>query len=68
MGKVTFHMTMSLDGFVAGRNDSPELPLGEGGEQLFTWYFNGDVEIPTQDGRMVLKVSPQSAEVLSRTC
>jgi hypothetical protein len=28
MGKVTFNMTMSLDGFVAGPNDGPENGLG----------------------------------------
>jgi dihydrofolate reductase len=30
---------MSLDGFVAGPNDGPELPLGEGGERLHEWVF-----------------------------
>ena len=39
MGKVVFDMTASLDGFVAGRNDSVELPMGEGGLRLFDWYF-----------------------------
>ncbi|HEX5809989.1 MAG TPA: dihydrofolate reductase family protein, partial [Anaerolineales bacterium] len=33
--------------------------------QLFTWYFSGDTEIPISDGNMVLKVSPQSAEILN---
>lgn len=32
MGKVIFNMTTSLDGFVAGPNNSPEQGLGEGGE------------------------------------
>jgi dihydrofolate reductase len=65
MGKVVFNMTMSLDGFVAGPNDGPENGLGDGGEQLFTWYFSGDTEIPISDGNMVLKVSPQSAKILN---
>ena len=30
---------MSLDGFVAGPNDGPELGLGEGGERLHEWVF-----------------------------
>jgi dihydrofolate reductase len=64
MGKVVFNMTMSLDGFVAGPNDGPENGLGDGGEVLFNWYFSGDNEIPISDGNMVLKVSPQSAEIL----
>ena len=36
MGKVIVQLSMSLDGFVAGPNDSPELPLGEGGDRLFS--------------------------------
>lgn len=65
MGKVSFNMTMSLDGFVAGPNDSPENGLGDGGDGLFTWYFGGDTEVPISDGNMVLRVSKQSAELLN---
>jgi dihydrofolate reductase len=64
MGKVVFNMTMSLDGFVAGPNDGPANGLGDGGGQLFEWYFAGDTEIPISDGQMVLKVSAKSAELL----
>ena len=64
MGKVTFNMTMSLDGFVAGPNDSPENGLGDGGEGLFTWYFSGDTEVFMSEGVPPLKVSKQSAEVM----
>lgn len=64
MGKVVFNMTMSLDGFVAGPNDSPENGLGDGGEALFNWYFSGDTEILLSEGTPVLKVSQQSAELL----
>jgi dihydrofolate reductase len=35
--KVKFQIAMSLDGFVAGPNQSEENPLGEGGEQLHEW-------------------------------
>jgi dihydrofolate reductase len=34
---VTFEITMSLDGFVAGPNQTLEEPLGRGGEQLHDW-------------------------------
>jgi dihydrofolate reductase len=64
MAKVIFNMTVSLDGFVAGPNDSPQNGLGDGGDALFHWYFSGDTEVPISDGQMVLKVSPQSAEIL----
>ena len=63
MGKVTFNMTMSLDGFVAGPNDGPGNGLGDGGDRLFKWYFSGNTEIRVP-GSPVLKVSSQSAELL----
>ena len=37
MGKLRFQISMSLDGFVAGPNQSEENPLGEGGMQLHEW-------------------------------
>ena len=64
MGKVTFNMTMSLDGFVAGPNDGPENGLGDGGDGLFTWYFSGDTEVFMSEGVPPLKVSKHSAEIL----
>lgn len=39
MTKLTLDITMSLDGFVAGPNQTVEQPLGEGGEQLHEWIF-----------------------------
>lgn len=64
MGKVVFNMTVSLDGFVAGLNDSPEEGLGDGGDALFNWYFSGDTEILLSEGTPPLKVSAQSAALL----
>lgn len=37
MSKVRVHISTSLDGFVAGPNQSMENPLGEGGERLHDW-------------------------------
>jgi hypothetical protein len=37
MSKLRCHISMSLDGFVAGPNQSEENPLGEGGERLHDW-------------------------------
>jgi dihydrofolate reductase len=39
MSKVRCNITMSIDGYVAGPNQSLEVPLGEGGEELHTWMF-----------------------------
>lgn len=37
MSNLTSDISMSLDGFIAGPNQSPEHPLGEGGEGLHEW-------------------------------
>jgi len=37
MSKLRFEISISVDGFVAGPNQSEEQPLGEGGEQLHEW-------------------------------
>jgi dihydrofolate reductase len=39
MSKLRFTITMSLDGFVAGPDQSEENPLGVGGMELHTWMF-----------------------------
>ena len=39
MSRLRFEISMSLDGFVAGPNQSEENPLGEGGMQLHEWAF-----------------------------
>jgi dihydrofolate reductase len=67
MGKVVFNITMSLDSFVAGPNDSPENGLGDGGEALFKWYFSGDTEVKISEGTPVLKVSKKSAKLLKES-
>jgi dihydrofolate reductase len=60
MSKVVALMSMSLDGFVADRND--------GVAEVFDWYFNsGDVEFHTGGADpMTFKVSAPSAEHLRR--
>jgi dihydrofolate reductase len=37
MSNVRVHISTSLDGYVAGPNQSMENPLGEGGEELHDW-------------------------------
>jgi dihydrofolate reductase len=39
MGVVTCQISISLDGFVAGPNQSSENPIGEGGMRLHDWVF-----------------------------
>jgi dihydrofolate reductase len=64
MGKVIFANSVSLDGFIAGPNDSPENGLGDGGEALFAWYNNGDTNMPLPGTDMVFRVSRASADML----
>ncbi|HZO58808.1 MAG TPA: dihydrofolate reductase family protein [Solirubrobacterales bacterium] len=40
MGKVTFDLSMSLDGFITGPDDNPQQGLGEGGERLHEWIYD----------------------------
>ncbi|MBB2944547.1 dihydrofolate reductase [Actinoplanes lutulentus] len=56
MGKVVSALSMSLDGFVADEHGG----VGE----LFGWYQNGDVEIPSADPRWTFHVTEASARFL----
>ena len=40
MGNVVIDMSMSLDGYIAAPNDSPEQGLGEDGMRLHNWAFD----------------------------
>ena len=39
MARLTCDLSMSLDGYVAGPNQTLEQPLGKGGERLHEWAF-----------------------------
>ena len=67
MGKVVLNISMSLDGYVAGPNDSPENGLGDGGEALFAWYFSGDTPFQMAGDVPAFKVSRVSAEYLEKS-
>jgi dihydrofolate reductase len=41
MGKVIAGITTSVDGYVAGPDDGPQVGLGNGGERLHYWVFGG---------------------------
>jgi dihydrofolate reductase len=60
MGKVSAGATMSLDGFIAGPEDS-------GFDLLFKWYGAGDIEVPFPTGSMPpARVSAATADLLRR--
>jgi dihydrofolate reductase len=56
MGDVVVDLTMSLDGFIAGSDDGPGLPLGRGGERLFTWMSAGP-----ESNRLEPRLAPPDA-------
>jgi dihydrofolate reductase len=41
MSSTVLYMSMSLDGFIAGPNERPDNPLGDGGDRLHQWVFPG---------------------------
>src|ERR1051325_9724940 len=63
MGKVVFDITSSLDGFVAGPNDSPDLPMGEGGLRLFDWFFS-DSQSPRSGENIDSEIFDQAAQAV----
>lgn len=38
-GRLRFHISMSLDGYIAGPNQTVDNPLGDDGERLHEWAF-----------------------------
>jgi dihydrofolate reductase len=52
MARVTCHMSMSLDGFVAGPDQTRDDPLGRGGMALHQWHFDADEPGRDIDARM----------------
>jgi hypothetical protein len=74
MANVLVALTMSLDGFIAGANDTRENPLGDGGMHLFDWYFDGDTPIQHYEGAANrglrvprFKLFKSSADVFQKT-
>jgi dihydrofolate reductase len=73
MGATVLFMSMSLDGFVAGPNASPENGLGDGGHRLHEWLMTGgelDLEgvrgSGTVNGRILDEVMATGAVVAGR--
>jgi dihydrofolate reductase len=61
MSKAVINLTMSLDGFVAGPNISPEQPLGEGGIRLHDWFFGAATE---RDNALINELVEASGAVI----
>lgn len=61
MGKVIVDIAMSLDGFIAGTNVSPQLPMGDNGLRLHDWIFDKKTDI---DANMIKEVMETSGAVI----
>ena len=44
MSSTVLYMSMSLDGFIAGPNESPDNALGDGGHRLHEWALGTDAD------------------------
>jgi len=49
MGDVVVGLSISVDGFIAGPNDGPGNPLGDGGARLFDWWTAGSEALGSDD-------------------
>jgi len=61
MSATVLYMSMSLDGFVAGPNESLDNGLGDGGERLHEWIFAGP---PTGHGGVPGRPAGVDGEVM----
>ena len=65
MTDTTCHMSMSLDGFVAGPNQSRENPLGIGGREIHEWHLREPLHDADAQARDML-LRPRGAYVMGR--
>src|SRR6478735_5098075 len=57
MSRIFAQTTMSLDGFAAGPDDSPEHPLGVGGMALHDWMFQSPTQADRETAASLLATS-----------
>src|SRR4051794_14757074 len=67
MSQVTCHMSISLDGFVAGPDQSADNPIGIGGMELHQWHLppdeiRNDADVAMRDALL----APKGAYVMGR--
>ncbi|WP_129667261.1 dihydrofolate reductase family protein [Phytoactinopolyspora endophytica] len=62
MSSTVLYMSMSLDGFIAGPNETLDNGLGDGGERLHEWVFSGDTGLALDETGPVLDAEDRSAD------
>ena len=63
--RITAHVSMSLDGFIAGPDPSLEQPLGVGGRELHRWH-DGTSDDPVDAAMSQRILAPRGAFVMGR--
>ncbi len=73
MSSTVLYMSMSLDGFIAGPNETPDNGLGDGGDRLHKWVFEDaadasgvPVRPPGADGEIFDEMMATGAVVAGR--
>jgi dihydrofolate reductase len=73
MSTTVLYMSMSLDGFIAGPNETPDNGLGDGGDRLHEWVFENaadasgvPVRPPGADGEVFDEMMATGAVVAGR--
>jgi dihydrofolate reductase len=66
MTRTTAHLTISLDGYLAGPSQTREDPLGVGGERLHTWMFTDEPRPGSDEAARADLLRPRGAVVMGR--
>ena len=64
MGAIRLDMTMSLDGYIVGPDDSVDAPMGAGGFRLFNWLDHRSD--PGPNGQVVAELNATRAVISGR--
>jgi dihydrofolate reductase len=67
MSSTVLYMSMSLDGFITGPNEGPDNGLGDGGERLHEWVFEGSGDHPKKAVRGLGGVNRQIVDEFMST-
>jgi dihydrofolate reductase len=66
MSRTTCHLSISLDGYLAGPHQTREEPLGVGGERLHEWMFADEPRPEADDAARADLLRPRGAFVMGR--
>jgi dihydrofolate reductase len=66
MNDTTCHMSLSLDGFAAGPDQSQDQPIGVGGMLLHTWHLREEAMTDADRQMRDLLLRPRGAYVMGR--